>query len=116
MRMRAFIQMMMKGAYPFAQRTIAFLLLGLTSFLVINPIWECHDHLDTLRHLGPHGALVILLMVALAGVSLLKSPQWLLLFVRWNVAGMIASASISLPVSAELLSPLVPESGPPLRI
>lgn len=116
MRLRAFIQVIMKGAYPFAQRTIAFLLLALVSFLVINPIWECHDHLDTLRHLGPHGGLIILLAVALAGISLLKSPRWLLLFVRWNIAGVIVSLGIPRPISAELLSPLVPETGPPLRI
>lgn len=116
MRMRAFIQEMIKGTYPLAQRTIAFLLLALVSFLVVNPIWEYHDHLDTLRHLGPHGVLIILLMVALAGVSLLKSPRWLLLFVRWNIAGVIASLAISRLVSAELMSPLVTESGPPLRI
>lgn len=116
MRLRAFIQAMMKGAYPFAQRFIAFLLLALVSFLVVNPIWECHDHLDTLRHLGPHGVLIIVLMVALAGVSLLKSPRWLLLFVCWNMAGVIASLAIPRIASATLLSPLVPESGPPLRI
>lgn len=116
MRMRAFIQVMLKGAHPFTQRTIAFLMLAMVSFLIVNPIWECHDHLDTLRHLGPHGVLIILLMVALAGISLLKSPRWLLLFVRWNITGVIASLAIPLPLSAELKSPLVPEPGPPLRI
>lgn len=116
MRMRAFIRVMTKVACPFAQRTIAFLLLALVSFLVVNPIWECHDHLDTLRHLGPHGALIILLMVALAGVSLLRVPRWLLLFVRWNIAGVIASVAVPRPISADLSAPLVAESGPPLRI
>lgn len=116
MCLRAFIQLMVKRLDPFAQRTIAFFLLALISFLVVNPIWECHDHLDTLRHLGPHGVLVIVLLVALAGVSLLKSPQWLLLFVCWTIAGVIVSVGIPRPVFAELLSPLVPESGPPLRI
>lgn len=116
MRLRASIQMMIEGALPFAQRMIAFLLLGLTSLMVINPIWECHDHLDTLRHLGPHGVLFIILMVALAGISLLKSPFRLLLSLCRNIAGMVTSQYIPYPASAALLSPLVSESGPPLRI
>lgn len=98
------------------QRIIAFLLLALVSFLVVNPIWECHDHLDNLRHLGPHGVLIILLMVALAGISLLKSPRLLLLSFRWNIAGVTMSLGTPHPVSAKLLLPLAPESGPPLRI
>lgn len=56
-----------------AQRVVAFLLSLLVVFLVIDPIWECHDHLDNLRHLGAHGILLILLIVACSGISLLKS-------------------------------------------
>jgi hypothetical protein len=56
-----------------AQRIVAFLLSMLVIFLIIDPLWECHDHLDNLRHLGAHGILLILLVVACSGISLLKS-------------------------------------------
>lgn len=116
MLLRAVIPVMIKRVYPFARRIIAFLLLALVSLVVVDPVWEIHDHLDTLRHLGPHGMLTILLIVALAGVSLLISPRLLFLLSCWKIAGMIASVAIPGPVSVDLLSPLVPESGPPLRI
>ncbi len=59
------------------QRIIACLLLIFAVTVVVNPLWECHDHLDGLRHLGPNGILVIMLVVACAGLSLLKSLSWL---------------------------------------
>ncbi len=62
------------------RRVVACWLLLLSLFLVINPLWECHDHLDDLRHLGPHGVLLIMLIVACAGISLIKSLDWLKLF------------------------------------
>ena len=46
------------------------------AFLVVNPLWECHDHLDNLRHLGPNGVLLIILLVACAGITLFKSLCW----------------------------------------
>lgn len=56
-----------------AQRLVAFLLSLLVMVMVFDPIWECHDHLDNLRHLGPHGLLLIVLIIACAGISLIKT-------------------------------------------
>jgi hypothetical protein len=59
------------------QRVIACLLLVMVvAFLVVNPLWECHDHLDNLRHLGPNGVLLIILLFACAGITLFKSFCW----------------------------------------
>lgn len=58
------------------QRIVACLLLLLVVFLIVNPIFECHDHLDNLCHLGPHGFLVILLLAACAGLGLMVSRRW----------------------------------------
>ena len=55
---------------------VACAMLAMVAFLVVNPLWECHDHLDDLRHLGPNGFLVIVLLVACAGIALLKSLHW----------------------------------------
>lgn len=56
------------------QRIIAGVLLVLVVvFLVLNPLWECHDHMDNLRHLGPHGMLMIFLLFACAGITLFQS-------------------------------------------
>lgn len=61
-----------------AQRIVAFFFSLLVVFIVLDPLWECHDHLDNLRHLGgAHAALLILLIVACAGISLLKSFSFL---------------------------------------
>lgn len=57
----------------FAQRLVAFFLSVLLVIMVVDPIWEIHDHLDDIRHLGAHGILLILLIVLCAGISLLKS-------------------------------------------
>lgn len=60
-----------------AQRIVACLLLVMVVvFLVVNPLWECHDHLDNLRHLGPNGFLLIILLLACAGITLFKSLCW----------------------------------------
>lgn len=59
------------------RRFVAFLLLVLVvAFLVVNPLWECHDHMDNLRHLGPHGMLMIFLLFACAGITLFRSLCW----------------------------------------
>ncbi len=59
------------------QRVVACLLLVMVvGFLVVNPLWECHDHMDTLRHLGPNGILVMFLLFACAGITLFKSLRW----------------------------------------
>jgi len=59
------------------QRTVACLLLVMVvAFLVINPLWECHDHMDNLRHLGPHGVLIMILLFACAGLTFFKSLHW----------------------------------------
>ncbi len=59
-----------------AQRLVACLLLSLVLFLVVNPVFECRDHLDNLAHLGSRGVLVTLLLVASAGTTLVKSVRW----------------------------------------
>jgi hypothetical protein len=51
------------------------MLLSLVLILIVNPIFECHDHLDNLSHLGSRGVLVTLLLVASAGTTLVKSVR-----------------------------------------
>lgn len=84
-------------------------------FLVVNPLWECHDHMDNLRHLGPNGILGMFLLFACAGITLFKSLRWccpsgsrllllnLKLFAthRLHTCGLFPSIS-----SADLLLPL----------
>ena len=116
MRMRESNQTRKQGAFSFAPRVIAFLLLSLTTFLVVNPIFECQDHLDNLRHLGPHGVLLLLLVVGLAGVSLLKSVRSLLICFLSSIAIRLKAVAIVRPRLAHFAFSLAPESGPPLRI
>lgn len=59
------------------QRIVACLLLAMVvAFLVVNPLWECHDHMDNFRHLGPNGVLMMILLFACAGITLFKSLRW----------------------------------------
>lgn len=59
------------------QRIVACLLLVMVvGFLVVNPLCECHDHMDNLRHLGPNGVLMMILLFACAGITLFKSLRW----------------------------------------
>ena len=52
------------------------LLLAVVALLVVNPLWECRDHLDNLRHLGPNGFLALFLLFACAGITLFRSLPW----------------------------------------
>ena len=61
----------------FFRQLIAGGLLLMIAFFVVDPLWESRDHLDNLRHLGPHGVLFLLLLVACAGITLLKVMRWL---------------------------------------
>lgn len=56
-----------------AQRLIAIGLFLLMVVVVADPLWEMHDHLDNIRHLGAHGVLLVLLIVLCSGITLLKS-------------------------------------------
>jgi len=68
------IQAHFRTRFSRTQRVVACLLLVMVvAFLVVNPLWECHDHLDNLRHLGPNGVLLIILLLACAGITLFKS-------------------------------------------
>lgn len=67
------IRMAPTAKISWKQRILGCLLLFLAAFLAMEPLWECHDHLDNLIHLGPHGVPVILLLIACTGISLLKS-------------------------------------------
>lgn len=60
-------------ARTLAQRLIAIALSLLMVVMIADPLWEMHDHLDDLRHLGAHGVLLVLLIVLCSGISLLKS-------------------------------------------
>ena len=63
---------------PRVRRLLAGLLLVLVVvLLLVNPLWECHDHMDNLRHLGPHGILVLFLLFACAGMTLFRAVCWL---------------------------------------
>jgi hypothetical protein len=107
---------MLAGMVSWKQRIVALLLFVLSSFMVIDPLWECHDHLDNLRHLGPHGMLVILLLVACASISLLKTFQWLGLFLRPIIAGMLRPLTALRSSSQEMPIPAFAATPPPLRI
>jgi hypothetical protein len=116
MRMREAIQTMVKRAGSSARHIISFLLLTLVTFLVVNPIWECHDHLDNLRHLGPHGLLIILLTVAVAAIPLLKAACWLLIRFLDLVSMLMESVAVVRPISCGFAWAPLLDSGPPLRI
>lgn len=85
------------SGHSWSQHVVASALLGLVAFLVFNPIWECHDHMDDLRHLGSNGLLVIVLLMACAGISLLRSLCWFFLralrVFPWNRPVFISSRS-----------------------
>ena len=93
------------------------LLIMVVAFLVINPLWECHDNLDNLRHLGPHGILVVFLLFACAGITLFRSLCW---FRLTGVPIRLQCPKLfGLPWAYELVTPLfvVPtDSVLPLRI
>uniref|UniRef100_A0A7V5CSE2 Uncharacterized protein n=1 Tax=Acidobacterium capsulatum TaxID=33075 RepID=A0A7V5CSE2_9BACT len=97
------------------QRLLACGMLLLAAFLVLDPLWECADHLDDLRHLGPHGMLIILLLVACAGISLLKTFQWIGLLLHC-VAARLRPFALSRQISACIPAPVCVASPPPLRI
>lgn len=98
------------------QRIIATLLLALSLFLILDPLWECGDHLDDLRHFGPHGALLFVLIVACAGILLLKSKSTLgplfLSLIAAILQPLRAACSASRSISTLAFSTLPP----PLRI
>lgn len=98
------------------QRIVACLFLPLSLFLVIDPLWECQDHLDNLRHLGPHGALMIVLIVACASVILLKSKNALGLLFLSFIAGMPQPHAVMRPVPRGVTSLAFATLPPPLRI
>jgi len=97
-----------------SQHVVASALLGLVAFLVVNPIWECHDHMDDLRHLGSNGLLVIVLLMACAGISPLRSLCWFSLralrVFSWNPPVFISSRSCAgkflCTPAVDLLQPL----------
>jgi hypothetical protein len=98
------------------QRIVAWLLFVVAVFLVIDPLWECHDHLDNLRHLGPHGMLVILLLAACASISLLKTFQWLGLVLVATIAGRLRPWVALRALSRTTPLPAFAPTPPPLRV
>lgn len=98
------------------QRIVACSLLMLSLFLVFEPLWECHDHLDNLRHFGPHGALMIVLVFACAGVLLLKPKSGLALLLLPLIAGMLQPFAVGQPASRSISSLAFATLPPPLRI
>ena len=99
-----------------ARRIIAYLLLVVVSFLVFNPLWECCDHLDNLRHLGSNGILVILLLVAAAGLTLVKTLRWIWLSLVSFRLEISPSHMISRSLSANFQISLCIDPALPLRI
>ncbi len=92
-------------------------MLLLSLFLVIDPLWECHDHLDNLRHFGPHGALMIVLVVACAGIILLKSKSALGLLLLRIVAALLRPIALARASAACIITTLAFATlPPPLRI
>lgn len=115
-----------KTRHPFpkkcslAQRFVAFLLTLLVAVLVFDPLWECHDHLDDIRHLGAHGVLLILLIIACSGISLLKNftlapPSLAGIILRGTLPDLLPAGPVG--ASAVLATVAAPGSaGLPLRI
>lgn len=78
------------------QRIIARFLLLMLAFVVIDPLWECRDHLDNLRHLGgSHAALLIVLLIACAGVMLLRSVHLFALNLLRSIVQALCSPAFS---------------------
>ena len=98
------------------QRMVALLLFALLSLLVIDPLWECRDHLDNLRHFGPHGLLLVLLIVACAGISLLKSFLWLGLLLLAIIAGRLRPMIVLAGLPHGTPIPAFAAPPPPLRL
>lgn len=98
------------------QRIIGCFLLLLAVFLDFEPLWECHDHLDNLRHMGPHGVLVILLLVACTGISLLKSLNWLSLHLLSAIVERLRPIAVAQPASSHSSFVSFTALPPPLRI
>lgn len=98
------------------QRIIACLLLLLSLFLVIDPLWECHDHLDDLRHFGPHGALLFVLIIACAGILLLTSKVGLGIGLLSVIAGILLPLKAAQAASRSVSSLVFATLPPPLRI
>lgn len=98
------------------QRILACLMLLLSLFLVLDPLWECQDHLDDLRHFGPHGALMIVLIVACAGILLLKSKNALGLLLLPLIAGMLQPLAAAHATTRSIASLAFATLPPPLRI
>lgn len=98
------------------QRLIACCLLLLIVFMVVNPLCECHDQLDNLRHFGAHGLLVILLLVACAGTALTRALRSMDLE-SLGVLRMLPAALEAGQRVAHKLPRLLPYSLPlPLRV
>lgn len=110
------IRMTPAAKISWKQRIIGCFLLFLAAFFVIDPLWECHDHLDNLRHLGPHGALVILLLVACTGTSLLKSLNWLALHLLSAIVERLRPIAVARPASSHSFCVSFTALPPPLRI
>lgn len=116
MKLPSAIRAMLRDIVPAGRRVIAFLLLSLVTFLVVNPVWECQDHLDNLRHLGPHGVLIILLTAAVAALPLLKTAGLLLACLFSATALWAECVAILRSAAVEAARPAAPLTGPPLRI
>jgi hypothetical protein len=97
-----------------AQRIIACLLLLFVVFMVVNPICECHDHMDNLRHLGSHGFLVTLLLVVCAGISLVKLLRILSINALCSI--LRNPQSIAIPGRTSVVAAFTSLSGPPLPL
>lgn len=98
------------------QRIIACSLLMLSLFLVFDPLWECHDHLDNLRHFGPHGALMVVLVVACAGILLLKPKSSLGSLLLPLIARILRPFALLQPASRSISTLAFATLPPPLRI
>jgi len=68
----------LRRLFELLRRSLAGLLLAMVVVLLaIDPLWEYADHLDDLRHLGPHGILVVFLVLAWGCVTLFRTFRWL---------------------------------------
>lgn len=110
------IRMAPTAKISWKQRILGCLLLLLAAFLAMEPLWECHDHLDNLIHLGPHGVLVILLLIACTGISLLESLNWLALHLLSVIVDRLLPIAVARPVSSRFSCVSFTALPPPLRI
>ncbi|MGC9291442.1 MAG: hypothetical protein ACP5EP_01795 [Acidobacteriaceae bacterium] len=99
-----------------AQRWLAMLfLIAVVALCVVDPIVECHDHFDNLRHMGPGSLLTVTLLFACAGTLFFLTVQALRTLLLRYAAVIEGGCARIFRMTA--ISPLLfPPGTPPLAL